>query len=258
MKKIPCLFKRDYSKKERPIINEILKGSEWVINGEGIATKKYDGTCCLIENGIFYKRHTLRKNKIAPPDFTPATEINKITGKQEGWVLVKNIDKYHLEAYNRLIQASKFSNCQIKNGTYELCGPKVQGNPEHFQHHILIRHGFAELKYAPRDFNNLKKYLANNDMEGIVWHHPDGRMVKIKGIDFGINRKEHFKIKGMSADSIIIDDLIKGPEKAELKNYKKKIQKYWSKILLKNSPSNIHILSMRIKSNFINKIIDKQ
>ena len=65
MKKIPCLFRRNYSKKERPIINEILEGSEWVINGEGIATKKYDGICCMMKDRIFYKRYTLKKGKIA-------------------------------------------------------------------------------------------------------------------------------------------------------------------------------------------------
>lgn len=35
----------------------------------------------------------------------------------------------------------------------------------------------------------LRSYLANKDIEGIVWHHPDGRMVKIKGKDFGLKRR---------------------------------------------------------------------
>jgi len=34
MKKIPCLFKRDWSKKGRPLLDEVLEGSEWVINGD--------------------------------------------------------------------------------------------------------------------------------------------------------------------------------------------------------------------------------
>jgi hypothetical protein len=36
---------------------------------------------------------------------------------------------------------------------------------------------------------SLKAYLAYKDIEGIVWHHSDGRMVKIKGKDFGLKRK---------------------------------------------------------------------
>lgn len=41
---------------------------------------------------------------------------------------------------------------------------------------------------APRTFDELKSYLATSDIEGIVWHPPDGRLVKIKGNDFGIKR----------------------------------------------------------------------
>jgi hypothetical protein len=39
-----------------------------------------------------------------------------------------------------------------------------------------------------RSFEALKKYLELNDMEGIVFHHPDGRMAKIRKTDFGIKR----------------------------------------------------------------------
>jgi hypothetical protein len=74
-------------------------------------------------------------------------------------------------------------------GTWELCGPKVQGNPEGFENHILIYHGIVDLPDAPRTFNELRAYFESHDLEGIVWHHPDGRMAKIKARDFGINRK---------------------------------------------------------------------
>lgn len=40
----------------------------------------------------------------------------------------------------------------------------------------------------PRTFGELRRYLEQHDIEGIVWWHPDGRMVKIKGKDFGIRR----------------------------------------------------------------------
>jgi len=44
------------------------------------------------------------------------------------------------------------------------------------------------LEDAPRKFEEIKAYLADKDIEGIVWHHPDGRMVKIKKKDFGYKR----------------------------------------------------------------------
>ena len=59
---------------------------------------------------------------------------------------------------------------------------------EAFAQHTLLRHGAVQLPRAPRTFLEVKGYLADGMIEGIVWHHPDGRMVKIKAKDFGIKR----------------------------------------------------------------------
>jgi len=75
----------------------------------------------------------------------------------------------------------------ITPGTYELCGPKVQGNPEGFSEHRLIRHGhevIRDLDDASCDFDSLRAWLQAHEWEGIVWHHPDGRMAKLKRRDF--------------------------------------------------------------------------
>ena len=71
-------------------------------------------------------------------------------------------------------------------GTYELCGPKVNGDPEGFSTHRLIRHAEAErLDDAPRDFDGLTAWLHSRQYEGVVWHHDgDDRMAKIKKRDF--------------------------------------------------------------------------
>ena len=37
-------------------------------------------------------------------------------------------------------------------------------------------------------FGLLKAWFMHHDVEGVVWRHPDGRMAKIKGRDFGIVR----------------------------------------------------------------------
>ena len=65
----------------------------------------------------------------------------------------------------------------------------MQGNPERWPWHILMRHGGFPLEDAPRTFDGLREWFKDKDVEGIVWHHPDGRMVKIKARDFGLNRK---------------------------------------------------------------------
>ena len=70
--------------------------------------------------------------------------------------------------------------CMIA-GKDELLGPKINGNPERFEHHILIRHECAEqLTNTSRDLDSLAAYLHARPYEGIVWHHPDGRMAKLK------------------------------------------------------------------------------
>ena len=76
-----------------------------------------------------------------------------------------------------------------ENGTYELVGPKIQGNPERFDLYEFVRHSTAPIFYdAPRTFDGLREWLSRRDIEGIVWHHPDGRMAKIKKRDFGLER----------------------------------------------------------------------
>ena len=77
-----------------------------------------------------------------------------------------------------------------EDGTLELCGPKIQGNPEGFDDHRLLRHGLAQelLHRPPRDFEGIRHYFENHNIEGIAWHHDDGRMVKIKAKDFGLKR----------------------------------------------------------------------
>lgn len=173
MKKIISLFKRDYEGTHK-VFNEVVPGAEWVVNGEGVATQKFDGTCCMVKNGVLYKRYDAKKGKEAPFGFIAAQDPDPVTGHWPGWVEVGNgnEDKWHREAFDNQ-----------SDGTYELCGPKVQGNPEGLSKHRLIRHGAIEV-FAPRDYESLKEWFKDKNIEGIVWHHADGRMVKIKKKDF--------------------------------------------------------------------------
>jgi hypothetical protein len=181
MKKIVSLFQRNYEG-DRQVRDEIVPGAEWVAAGEGVATRKYDGTCCLIRNGKLYKRYEVQKGKQPPANFEPANDVDTNTGKQQGWLPVGDgpEDVYHREA---------FAGRSLAEGSYELLGPKIQGNPEAAAKHTLVAHAQADqLLDCPRTFAELREYLRTRDIEGIVWHHPDGRMVKIKARDFGIKR----------------------------------------------------------------------
>lgn len=181
MKKIISLFQRNYDG-DRLVRNEVTPGAEWVTNGEGIATRKTDGTCCMIKDGKIYKRYDAKNGKQPPAGFIPAQDPDLITGHWPGWLKCQESnpnDKWHFNA---------LTVTKLPDGTYELLGPNIQGNPEKLPNNILVKHGDHVLTDCPRDFDSLKEYLKPLDIEGIVWHHPDGRMVKIKKKDFGFKR----------------------------------------------------------------------
>jgi hypothetical protein len=177
--KIPTIFVRDMSKQPTLVLNAWVAGTEWVRDGEGIATRKYDGTSCLVRNRKLYKRRELRQNDAVPPDFE-SLGFDENTGKTVGWVPIGDgpEDRWHREAWGDVHN--------FVDGTYELMGPKIQGNKDGFIEHMLIPHGCNRIAEVPRTFEGLKGWLAANVVEGVVWHHSDGRMAKIKRRDFGL------------------------------------------------------------------------
>jgi hypothetical protein len=189
MQKIISLFQRNYDG-DRLVRDEVVPGAEWVTEGEGTATRKWNGTCCKVENRVLFKRYDAKHGKTPPPDFIPAQDPDPVTGHWPGWVPVGNgpNDRWFLEAITKTTNIGTPMVVPPPDGTYELVGPKVNGNPEGVNEHALIPHGNVRYLDAPRDFDGLHKFLAMHDIEGLVWHHPDGRMVKIKARDFGIRR----------------------------------------------------------------------
>ncbi len=183
MKKIPTIFVRDLSKQPSLVTPVWVSGCEWVRDGEGIATRKYDGTSCLVRDGRLYKRRELSKEQyednLIPLGFE-LVDQDANTTKVVGWVPIGDgpEDRWHREAYTM---------GAFTDGTYELLGPKIQGNKEGRSQHVLQSHQeTVQILDAPRTFARLREWLPNWLIEGIVWHHPDGRMAKIKRRDFGI------------------------------------------------------------------------
>lgn len=210
MKKIISLFKRDY-KGNRQVYDEVVPGAEWVIEGEGVPTIKYDGTACMLRDGLLFKRYDRKLGKAASrkkkrgdkgpwalADFKPAPagwepcdpDPDQHTGHWPGWVPIGDgpEDKWHREAMSVVHPGPSI---YWTNGTYELVGPAIQGNPYNRDKHSLWHHGSLEALdqdgVGPgRSFSEIRDWLTHNIIEGIVWHHPDGRMVKIKSRDFGL------------------------------------------------------------------------
>lgn len=197
MKKISTLYKKDPNDLSK-VINEINPENEWVFTEGGIPTRKYDGTSTAIFDGQLYKRYDYKidittkkyKKKTPKQEDIPCQEPDYITGHHPHWVICdrnNSADKYHFEAFDRLCSELPL---ELLDGTYELCGEKIQGNPENIIGHELIPHG-DKILFDCNDFSfdGLKDYLSTHNIEGIVFHHKsDGRMCKIRKTDFGIKR----------------------------------------------------------------------
>lgn len=181
MRKIPTLFRRD-PVDMRHVTREVHPDCQWVINGEGEATRKYDGTCVMLDGERWWARREVKPGKESPDNFVPV-ETDPITGKTVGWEPIEQsaFAKFHAEA---VVFGNSTGITSWPRGTYELVGPKVNGNPERTRTHALWAHSAADVLDAPRDFDGLAEWLAAFPGEGIVWHHPDGRMAKLKRRDF--------------------------------------------------------------------------
>jgi hypothetical protein len=185
MKKLTTLYKKDPNDLGR-VINEINPENEWVIHGDGIPTRKFDGTAVAIICGALYKRYDVKKGKQVPENAIACQEPDEKSGHWPHWVKCdpnNPADKWHFIAFDNLLEKIE--------GTYELCGEKIQSNPEKIEGHVMIKHGNEVLPITDFSFNGLKDYLSNPelDIEGIVFYHKtDGRMCKIRKRDFGVKR----------------------------------------------------------------------
>lgn len=180
MKKIPTVFERNFNG-DKLVRNQVVEGCGWILEGLGYATEKMDGTACLIKGGRLFKRYTLRQGKAQPAEFESVTRVDEVTGKQEGWVPCypdNPDDQWHFEGLKNLMIKA--------DGTYELVGPKVQGNPLGFPEHKLVKHGEKIISDFPRDFEGMRNALVELPIEGVVFHHHNGQMAKIKRRDFGL------------------------------------------------------------------------
>lgn len=187
MKKIKSLFVREFE--GHRIVNvteEVTPGNEWVLNGEGTATRKWDGTCTLINKGQILRRYDCKKGKTPPAGFIPADNPDPVTGHWPGWLHIdkyapKGDEKFFVEAF---INTFGSIDEMPEDGTYELCGPKINGNPEKLDAHKFIKHG--DVVYdVPRTFEGIRDFLKENYIEGLVFHRGNGDMCKIKRVDFG-------------------------------------------------------------------------
>lgn len=211
MKKTPTIFLRDHN--NGLVVPEINPAAAWVFDQARVAVRKYDGTCVgffpVVKgelrihggigsheinepeelSGVWLARREVKKNKTAPAGFIPE-QTDEVTGKTVGWIPIEDSSFYKM--FNEAVTTVD-SNAYF--GTYELCGPKVNGNPEGFKKHVLVRHWEAEqladvqvLDFHEMDvtdaYEALRRVLGWLPVEGAIFRHPDGRLAKLKKKDF--------------------------------------------------------------------------
>ena len=198
MKKIPTLFERIYENhKVVGITPKVTEGMEWVLEGKGTATVKYDGACCAIIDGEFYKRYDAKKGKKPPEGAIPCCPPDPITGHHPHWVLVDRndpADRWFFAARDTTEYTLR-SRATLPDGTYEAIGVHFQGNPYSEAFDRLIRHGSDVVDDFPRTFEGMEAYFKDHYIEGIVFWLDGEPKCKIKRSDFGYswNGKKGYK-----------------------------------------------------------------
>lgn len=185
MKKIPTLFERyffdDHTALAKPVVTP---GMEWVLEGQGIATVKFDGACCAIIGGELYRRYDAKHGKPVPEGAIKCQdEADPVTGHLPCWVKCDRnnpADKWFWAAYNR---AKRY--IPLCDGTYEAIGIHFQGNPYNLDWDYITPHGRAVVE-VERSFEGIREWLKSHPGdEGLVFWKDGEPKCKIRRKDFG-------------------------------------------------------------------------
>lgn len=186
VKKMPALFEIDrLAHKATTVINE---KAAWIFNEPARATIKRDGTSITVnEDGTVFARRAVKKGKTAPNGFIPA-ETDSFTGSTFG------LEPVTQSGFHKMFQQASQGRF-LPPGTYELCGPKINGNPESLSEPVLFSHGsddaieIPDMSTMPREeaYETLKTIFADykaRGIEGVVWAGANGKRTKLRVKDF--------------------------------------------------------------------------
>ena len=186
MRKIKTIFDRNWDTDRK--VNEKL-AVDFNFE-EAIATEKLDGTNIrlTLRNGL-----VVRVEKRRNPN-----KVQKRQGIEEPWYV--DADEFSSEDKWIFDAVKNTDLLEVSDGEWsaEALGKNIQGNPLNLDNNQVFLFSVPEwrekiiLENVPYDYEGLKAYLAAQKskigtdalIEGIVWHHPNGEMVKIKRKDF--------------------------------------------------------------------------
>lgn len=192
MRKIPMLFERENGF----AIDKINPKCAWVFEFRSIPRQKWDGTCMKLDSDGWWSRREVRSSKKTPESFVLEERDDK-TGHSFGWIPYE--ESSFVKVADEAMQKAPLSHTLFRfsreydYGTYELIGPKVNGNPEKLKEHRLMPHKdspiVADLSIFDPDelnFELLKNIITSLPMEGVVWYGDDGKRAKLRRKDFRI------------------------------------------------------------------------
>jgi hypothetical protein len=187
MRKIKTIFDRDWKGNRKVTDTPII---DMNILRNAVATEKLDGmnVRVTVRLGIAVRLEKRRNPNKAQKDM----------GITEPWYVdadpVSPSDKHLFSA----LENTNLSDIPDGEHSAEALGPKIQGNPLNLDKNTIFFFSIpAEREKitfsdVPLSFEELGEWLkskasiiGNGLIEGIVWHLPDGDMLKIKAKDFG-------------------------------------------------------------------------
>lgn len=185
MKKIPTLFHREFEGHKVALIDSaVTPGMEWVLNGDGYATVKWDGSCCAIIGGELYRRFDAKAGRKVPAGAIPCCDPDPVTGHWPHWVKCSNRNPSDIWFFSAMIRSCGDSE-RLADGTYEAIGRHFNGNPYGLDFDIMVPHGVDHICDFPRSFEGIREYLRAHNIEGVVFWKDGEPRCKIKRSDFG-------------------------------------------------------------------------
>lgn len=200
MKKMTVLFAQILDDKGNRVISDrIHERAEAIFTSQDVrATIKVDGTATFLdEDGNWFSRRAVRPGKNAPEGFIPM-ETDPKTGITFGWEPIEGSSLH--KAFKKAVTGDE------RPGTFELIGPKINGNPEGVDTDRLVPHGSAPAEGFPsveemdahRD--DLREFLfpffarfREQSIEGIVWWIDGEPKIKLRVKDFFPEDDSRFK-----------------------------------------------------------------
>jgi hypothetical protein len=189
-------------------VNELSPAFQAVLDQPMTVSWKIDGTCCKIENGVYYRRRDIRKGSVPPPGSVPGdvvdghvnvawVPLNTSTDPEDKWHLTAlTSDKKSVWILDRFKQVTQLALSDVTTPTtFELVGPKIQNNlydidlvdveiklrkgvqtaPKHY----LIPHGAFEAPFdlvllkQPNCLDLVREFVKDHMAEGLVFRCGD-------------------------------------------------------------------------------------